>query len=239
VVGPERCAGLLAHLAMPDPRDRRGLRHRLASVLAVAVCVCCAGGSQVSGRDRRVRCRRATGRSGHARHAPGSADRSGACAGRGHGAANPVHYRRRTPSTRRSAADYREWTRAPLRPQVEPPKPPSLGAMAVDDKTLRGSGLAGGQVHLLAVTDHATRVVLGQVHPAGGLLDPAADGQGGEHDGQVRLDRVAQVVVDRSGSQVVFRHSERLLDLDQPVVGADDELRGDRAAVGAGGQGGT
>nr|WP_203862436.1 transposase family protein [Plantactinospora mayteni] len=31
----------MTHLALvPDPRDRRGLRHRLASILAVAVCAC-------------------------------------------------------------------------------------------------------------------------------------------------------------------------------------------------------
>jgi hypothetical protein len=43
-VAPERCAGLVAHLtAVPDPRDRRGLRHRLASVLAVAVCAVLSG----------------------------------------------------------------------------------------------------------------------------------------------------------------------------------------------------
>jgi len=29
--------------ALPDPRDRRGLRHDLASVLAVAVCAVLAG----------------------------------------------------------------------------------------------------------------------------------------------------------------------------------------------------
>jgi len=34
--------------------------------------------------------------------------------------------------------------------------------------------------------------------PAGLVLDPPADRQGGEDDGQVRLDRVAQVVVDGS-----------------------------------------
>ena len=32
--------------------------------------------------------------------------------------------------------------------------------------------------------------------PAGGLFDPAADGRGGEHDGQVRFDGVALAVVD-------------------------------------------
>lgn len=39
--------------------------------------------------------------------------------------------------------------------------------MAVDGKTLRGSGPAGGQVHLLAVIDHITRAVRGQVDVAG------------------------------------------------------------------------
>ena len=45
--------------------------------------------------------------------------------------------------------------------------------------------------------------------PAGGLLDPAADGQGGEHDRQVRVDGFALVVVDRPGLQVVLGHPER------------------------------
>jgi hypothetical protein len=62
------------------------------------------------------------------------------------------------------------------------------------------------------------------------------DGQGGENDGQVRVDRVALAVVDRPGPQVVFGHSERLLKLDQPVAGVDDELGGDGGAVRAGGQ---
>jgi hypothetical protein len=33
--------------------------------------------------------------------------------------------------------------------------------------------------------------------PAGGVLDPAADGQGGEDDGEVGFDGVALAVVDR------------------------------------------
>ena len=40
-------------------------------------------------------------------------------------------------------------------------------------------------------------------HP-GGLLQVAGDGQGGHHDGQVGLDRVAGAVEDRAGSQVVL-----------------------------------
>jgi hypothetical protein len=35
--------------------------------------------------------------------------------------------------------------------------------------------------------------------PAGGGLDPVADGQGGEDDGQVRFDGVARAVVDGAG----------------------------------------
>src|SRR6266480_564850 len=43
-VTPERCSGLLAFLAgLPDPRDRRGLRHDLVGVVAVAVCAVLAG----------------------------------------------------------------------------------------------------------------------------------------------------------------------------------------------------
>jgi hypothetical protein len=72
--------------------------------------------------------------------------------------------------------------------------------------------------------------------PAGLVLDPAADRQCREDDGQVRLDRVAQVVVDRAGLQVVLGHPEALLDLEEPVVGADHEVRGDRGAVRADGE---
>ena len=57
-------------------------------------------------------------------------------------------------------------------------------------------------------------------------LDPVADGQRGEHDGQVGFDGVACVVVDRSGLQVVLGHPEALLDVPELVVGADHELRG-------------
>jgi hypothetical protein len=44
--------------------------------------------------------------------------------------------------------------------------------------------------------------------PAGLVLDPAADRQGREDDGQVGLDRVALVVVDGPGLQVVLGHTE-------------------------------
>jgi hypothetical protein len=68
--------------------------------------------------------------------------------------------------------------------------------------------------------------------PAGGVLDPPGDGQGGEHDGQVRLDRVFGAVVERAGGQVGFGHPEALLDLEQLLVGADHELGGGVGDVG-------
>ena len=41
--------GLVAHLAaVPDPRERRGVRHRLASLLSVAVCAVLAGARSLS-----------------------------------------------------------------------------------------------------------------------------------------------------------------------------------------------
>ena len=43
-VVPDQSAGLLPYLAgLPDPRDRRGRRHGLVGVLAVAVCAVLAG----------------------------------------------------------------------------------------------------------------------------------------------------------------------------------------------------
>jgi hypothetical protein len=62
--------------------------------------------------------------------------------------------------------------------------------------------------------------------PAGTVLDPAGHGQGGEHDREVRVDRLTLVVVDRPGLQVVFGHAEGLLDVEEPVAGVDDKLGG-------------
>jgi predicted transposase YbfD/YdcC len=46
--------------------------------------------------------------------------------------------------------------------QPPPPSHPPRQAVAVDGKTLRGSGHHGQQVYLLAAMDHTTRAVLGQ-----------------------------------------------------------------------------
>jgi hypothetical protein len=53
-------------------------------------------------------------------------------------------------------------------------------------------------------------------------LQVAGDREGGEHDGQVRFDRVSGVVEHRSGSKVGLRHAERLLDVPEVVVVVDD-----------------
>ena len=71
--------------------------------------------------------------------------------------------------------------------------------------------------------------------PAGAALDEPGDGQGGEDDREVGLDGVPLAVVDRPGPQVVF-DMRKLFSMFQIVVAADDEVRGDRRAVGAGRQ---
>jgi hypothetical protein len=100
----------------------------------------------------------------------------------------------------------------------------------------RRAGVGGGD-GVLAGLDLDGAVAAGGLDeladgPAGLVLDPAADRQGGEHDGQVGFDRVAQVVVNRAGLQVVLRHAERLLDVPELVVAADHELGGHGRAVG-------
>ena len=74
----------------------------------------------------------------------------------------------------------------------------------------------GGAAQWPQLTDE---VANGQTGPVLGL---AGDGQGGEHDGEVRLDRVLRVVEHRPGPQVGLAHPEGLLDVPQVVVGRDD-----------------
>jgi Transposase DDE domain len=50
---------------------------------------------------------------------------------------------------------------------VEPPTPRALARRRSRRQDLRGSGPAGGQAHLLAVADHTSQAVLGQVDVAG------------------------------------------------------------------------
>jgi len=114
----------------------------------------------------------------------------------------------------------------------------TLGQVIAASASRRSSG-SGSSAETMCVP---TRIWTGAVapcgadelldRPAGACLDVAGDGERGEHDGKVGVDRFAFVVVDRPGSQVVFAHPERFPDVPELVVGADQELRGRVVDVG-------
>jgi hypothetical protein len=105
-----------------------------------------------------------------------------------------------------------------------------------DDTDVVGQGVGGGD-GLVSGLD-LDGVVAAQPgdelldRPVGELLEPAGDGEGGEHDSEVGLDRVAFVVVDRPRAQIGLGHAEALLDLPQLVVSAHHVLRGRGFQVG-------
>ncbi len=66
---------------------------------------------------------------------------------------------------------------------------------------------------------------------ASGVLEMSADGEGSEHDGEVRVDRVLFVMEHGPGAEIGLRHPERRLDLEQVVIGRDDRGRGDGGRV--------
>jgi predicted transposase YbfD/YdcC len=156
---PERRRGLLAHLAaVPDPRDRRGLRHDLSGVLAVAVCAVLAGATSLAAIGEWA-----------ADAPPGVLLTLGIRPDPLTGvvrAPDEATVRRVLAGIDADALDTAigTWLQAsrtcPATPDTRRVRWPAL---AVDGKTLRGSGPAGGQVHLLAVMDHTNQAVLGQV----------------------------------------------------------------------------
>ena len=166
-IAPYRCPDLVAHLAaLPDPRDRRGLRHQLAGVLAVAVCAVLAGAKSLTAIGEwaadappevlialGIRPQPLTGRV----RPPDEATVRRVLAGVDGDALDTA------------IGAWLLGLRPPTAPPaVEPPTPREpWRAVAVDGKTLRGSGKPGDQVHLLAVMDHTSRAVLGQVDVAG------------------------------------------------------------------------
>ena len=160
-LAPEQCRSLLEDLAqIADPRHRRGRRHTLATVLAVAVAAVLAGARSLAAigewasdapdqvlaalgvrRDLLTRAWRppgeATVRRVLARIDPDALDLA---IGRWLADQQPP-----PPTTR------------------PPPRPAWRQALAVDGKTLRGSGHhQTAPVHLLAVMDHSSRAVLAQ-----------------------------------------------------------------------------
>jgi predicted transposase YbfD/YdcC len=143
--------GLLERLAMlPDPRDRRGRRHTLASVLAVSAAAVAAGARSV------------TAIAEWATDAPWPVL-----------AALGV---RRDPLTRRCQVPGEATIRRVLARVDGDAVDATIGAwladrlrplrhrrvIAVDGKTLRGSAHQGHQVHLLAALDHHDGAVLAQ-----------------------------------------------------------------------------
>ena len=152
---------LLAHLgAVPDPRKRRGVRHAVATVLAVAAVAVAAGARSFAAigewvADAPEEALAALG----VRRDPATGE---------HRPPDEATVRRVLSRVDADALDTAvgRWLAGLPHPPAQPGQP-RLRALALDDKTLRGSGRPGGQVHLLAVADHATTAVLGQVDVAG------------------------------------------------------------------------
>jgi hypothetical protein len=173
VAGP----GLLEAFALiPDPRARRGVRHRLVTVLAVSVCAVLAGARSLVAiaewaADLPVQVRGVVGIvagppcESTIRRVLGALDADGL--DRVVGA----------------------WVAGQL------PEPVGRRAVAIDGKTLRGSGSGSGQIragrHLLAAVDHDTRAVLGQVDVDGKTNEIAVFAP--------LLDAVASAGVDLAG----------------------------------------
>jgi predicted transposase YbfD/YdcC len=142
----ERARLLQALAAVPDPRARRGVRHRLAVILGLAVCAVLAGARSFTAiaewaADADPATRDALEITGVV---PSEAT-----------------FRRTLQNLDADALDEAAgaWAR-----QRTAPAPGARRVIAVDGKTLRGSGVAGGPGrHLLAALDHAHGVVLGQV----------------------------------------------------------------------------
>src|SRR6266487_5760919 len=138
--------GLLAVLGrVADPRHRRGIRHRLMIILALAVCAVLAGARSFTA------------------IAEWAADADAETLAR-LGVTGTVPSEstfRRT--LQRLDADAFDDLAGRWAAQRTAPQPGARRVIAVDGKTLRGSGHGGqGSRHLLAALDHAHGVVLGQ-----------------------------------------------------------------------------
>jgi predicted transposase YbfD/YdcC len=139
--------GLLAVLAgVADPRHRRGVRHRLAAILGLAVCAVLAGARSFTAiaewaADADPETLRVLGASG--------------------AAPSESTFRR---TLQRLDADAFDELAGSWASQRTMPGPGGRRVIAVDGKTLRGSA-SGGEPgeHLLAALDHAHGTVLGQV----------------------------------------------------------------------------
>jgi predicted transposase YbfD/YdcC len=167
VLAPDQCRSLLGYLAqLADPRHRRGRRHTLVGVLGVAVCAVLAGARSLA----------AIGE--WASDAPGQVlaalgvrrdPWTGAWQPPGEATVRRVLARIDPDALDRAIGAWlaSQQPSPPANPSPPTPCPPRR-AVAVDGKTLRGSGHHGAAaVHLLAVMDHTSRSVLGQANVDG------------------------------------------------------------------------
>jgi predicted transposase YbfD/YdcC len=145
-LAPDRPRLLPVLAAVPDPRARRGVRHRLAVILGLALCAVLAGARSFTAiaewaADTDQATREALGVAGTV----------------------PCEstFRRTLQTLDADALDQAAGSWAQRRTA---PAAGTRRAVAVDGKTLRGSGVADGPGrHLLAALDHGYGVVLGQV----------------------------------------------------------------------------
>ena len=141
---PHRLLAMLAGVA--DPRHRRGVRHRLLAILALAVCAVLAGARSFTA---------------IAEWAADADQETLARLGVTGSVPSESTFRR---TLQRLDADTFDDLAGQWAAQRTAPGPGGRRMIAVDGKTLRGSGRGGQHSrHLLAALDHACGVVLGQV----------------------------------------------------------------------------
>lgn len=143
--GADRASVLSVLAAVADPRARRGVRHRLAVILALAVCAVLAGARSFTA------------------IAEWAADADDATrAGLGISGAVPCESTIRRALQRLDADAFDDLAGAWAQQRTLPP-PGRRRVIAVDGKTLRGSASSTSPGrHLLAALDHECGVVLGQ-----------------------------------------------------------------------------
>ena len=151
VTDGEQTGLLQALTAVPDPRDPRGVRYRLASLLAVAVCATLAGAQTFAAIADWLHDLDDVGRArlGFARGVP----------------AGTTVWRLLTRLDAGLLAQVlARWLRERARPVVPRQRRARRIVIAVDGKTMRGARRAdGSRVHLLSALDTSTGIVLAQV----------------------------------------------------------------------------
>ena len=197
-VAPQARTGLLQVLeSVPDPRRKRGVRHRFAAILFVSVCAVVSGARSFAA---------------IAEWAADTAEDT--LCGMGIGAPNASTIRRALSALTGDGFDTaiggflagRLATAATTTPQAKAGERARRRAIAVDGKVLRGSRIGDGRARMLmACLDHATGVTLGQVEIDGKtneipmfstLLD--------------QIDDLAEVVVTADALHAQRAHAEYL-----------------------------